>query len=189
MILEIVRYGHPVLWQKGKKITKITPEIHEFADDMLDTMYHAAGVGLAAQQVNQALQMAVVDISGADRPSKMWFSGVEVDPEDYMPLILINPVIKPSGELESGTEGCLSFPEIGGNILRAPVAEVKASKLDGSILHFRAAGLLARAIQHEVDHLNGILFIDRMIQRDKEKAKPSIRKLLKQTRAELGLKD
>ncbi|MDL5049114.1 peptide deformylase [Oscillatoria amoena NRMC-F 0135] len=188
MTLEIVRYGHPTLREKAPKLREIPADLEEFARDMLETMYEAQGVGLAAQQVGSTLRICVIDITGADRPSKMWFSGVEVDPEDYMPLILINPVVKVSGDNLSGPEGCLSFPGIGGNIIRPAFADVEALKLDGSLLSFKCAGLLSRAVQHEVDHLDGVLFIDRMIQRDKEKAKPAIRELLRQTKADLDAK-
>ncbi len=189
MIHEIVRYGHPVLWEKGKKITTITAETAQLASDMLETMYTANGVGLAAQQINRALQICVIDITGADRASRMWFSGVEVNPEDYMPLVMINPRIKLLGENEAGVEGCLSFPGIGGDILRQSRVDVITQTLDGTELRFTCEGLLSRAIQHEVDHLNGILFTDKMLQRDKAKAKPALRKLLKETRDGLGIKD
>ena len=92
MIREIVIYGEPVLRAKGKQIEKIDGEILALAADMLETMYDANGVGLAAQQVGQALQMTVIDVSDAEnRPSQMWLDGEEVDPKEHMPLVLINP--------------------------------------------------------------------------------------------------
>ena len=131
-MMEIVTYGNPVLRTKGARIETITDEIRQLAAAMLETMNAARGVGLAAQQVGHALQLAVVDVSGVeDRPSRMWVGGEEVNPEDWMPLILINPEVQAGKEKEPGTEGCLSFPEISADILRALTVKVKARLLDG----------------------------------------------------------
>ena len=166
MIREIVIYGEPVLRTKGKQIEieKIDDEIRALAADMLETMYDANGVGLAAQQVGRPLQLStVIDVSDAEsRPSQMWIEGEEVDPKEHMPLILVNPELQLGEELEIGTEGCLSFPEITAEIPRAGKVKVNARDLQGNRVEFEAAGLLGRALQHEMDHLNGILFIDRM---------------------------
>src|ERR1700722_14108327 len=163
MIREIVFYGDPVLRTKGKQIEQIDDEIRSLAADMLETMYEANGVGLAAQQVGRALQLTVIDVSDAEnRPSQMWLDGEEVDPKEHMPLILINPEVQLGEELEIGTEGCLSFPEITAEIPRAAKVKVIAQNLQGNRIEFEAEGLLSRAVQHENDHLNGILFIDRM---------------------------
>jgi len=163
MIREIVIYGDPVLRAKGKRVEKVNDEIRALAADMLETMRAASGVGLAAQQVGLPLQLTVIDISDAEnRPSQMWVNGEEVDPKERMPLILVNPELELSEEIEIGTEGCLSFPELTAEIPRAAKVKVKARDLDGNNVEFEAAGLLGRAVQHENDHLNGILFIDRM---------------------------
>jgi peptide deformylase len=163
MILDIVKYGNPVLRTKGKKIDSIDDDFRALAADMLETMYDASGVGLAAQQIGRAVQLTVVDISDAEnRPSRMWIGREEVDPKEHMPLILINPELLLDEEQELGTEGCLSFPEITGEISRAARIKVKATDLKGRQIEFEAAGLLGRVVQHETDHLNGILFIDRM---------------------------
>jgi peptide deformylase len=163
MIRDIVIYGDQVLRTKGKRIEEIDDEIRALAGDMLETMYGASGVGLAAQQVGKALQLTVIDVSDAEsRPSQMWIDGEEVDPKDHMPLILVNPELQLGEELEIGTEGCLSFPEITAEISRAGKVKVNARDLQGNSVEFEAAGLLGRALQHEMDHLNGILFIDRM---------------------------
>jgi peptide deformylase len=163
MIREIVTYGEPVLRTKGKQIETIDEEIRTLAADMLETMYDASGVGLAAQQVGEALQITVIDVSDAEnRPSRMWLAGEEVDPKEHMPLILINPELQLGEEPEIGTEGCLSFPEITGEIERPAKVKVTAKDLEGNRIEFEAEGLLSRAVQHEADHLNGILFIDRM---------------------------
>ena len=163
MTREIVIYGDPVLRTKGKPVTEINDEVRQLAADMLDTMHAANGVGLAAQQVGVATQLTVIDVSdAASRPSRMWVNGQEVQPNDYMPLYLVNPQVEASREIEAGPEGCLSFPDITADISRAAHVRVRALDLNGAPVEFEAEGLLARAVQHEVDHLNGILFIDRM---------------------------
>ena len=105
-----------------------------------------------------------------------------------MPLVLINPEIKPSGEAVAGGEGCLSFPEIYAEISRPGLVDVKALNEKLKPIEFRAGGLLSRAIQHEMDHLNGILFIDRMTKKTKEEIREELDKLQAQTKAELELK-
>jgi peptide deformylase len=163
MIRDIVLYGHPALRAKGIRIACVDDSVRQLAVDMLETMEDAAGVGLAAQQVGVPLQLTVVDISCVeDRPSRMWVDGREVDPLGHMPLILLNPQLEPGGEKESGQEGCLSFPEITAEIVRPSRAKVDAVDLEGHPVVFECDGLLARALQHEVDHLHGVLFIDRM---------------------------
>lgn len=163
MILEIVNYGHPALRAKGRRIEAIDAEIRQLAEDMIDTMIDADGVGLAAQQIGLPLQICVVDVTGvSNRPSTMSINGQSVDPELHMPLILINPEIEPFGKARSGLEGCLSFPGVSTDITRTSSVRVKARSLDGQDVAFEASGLLARAVQHEYDHLHGVLFIDRM---------------------------
>jgi peptide deformylase len=178
MIREIVVYGDPVLRKKGKDIVEITDEIRAFAQDMIETMHEAHGVGLAAQQVGEAIQLTVIDVSDAEnRPSRMWIDGEEVDPKEHMPLILINPQLELSRETEIGPEGCLSFPEITADIARAERAKVTALDLEGKPVSFEAEGLLSRAVQHETDHLNGILFIDRMSSASKVTLASKLKKL------------
>ena len=161
--MEIVKYGNPVLRAKGARIEAITEEIKKLGEAMIQTMRDANGVGLAAQQVGHALQLAIVDVAGVeDRPSVMLIDGVEVKIEDWMPMVLLNPVLELGKEKEFGTEGCLSFPDISAEIQRSVVVKARAQLIDGRNVEFEARGFLARALQHEVDHLNGILFIDRM---------------------------
>ena len=187
MVLPIVKYGHPALRQRGARIEKITPAIRQLIADMFDTMHAAAGVGLAAQQVAQPLQLTVLDVRGVkDRPSTMEINGMPADVVDFMPMVLINPDVKLFGEVATGPEGCLSFPEIYEDITRPESVEVTAQDAEGRPLHFKASGLLARAIQHETDHLNGILFIDRMPTTAKQALKPELDAL--QTATRDGLK-
>lgn len=161
MKLLIRKYGDPALRIKGKPVAEVDGRIRELADNMLETMRAANGIGLAAQQVGEALQLTVVDVSAVeDRPSTMAWNGREVNPNDHMPLIILNPRIETGPEKEIASEGCLSFPEISADIERAGWAKVEAQTLDGERVEIEATGLLARALQHEIDHLNGILFID-----------------------------
>lgn len=172
MILPIVKYGHPALRQKGDAVETFDEALEQFVDDMLDTMYEADGVGLAAQQVGKATQITVIDVSQVeDRPSTMAVEGKEVPIPEFMPLVLINPVVKPINDMVKGPEGCLSFPEIYADIERPESVEVNAQDHKGNPFTFTCGGLLAKAVQHEVDHLKGILFIDRMERKDKEKLK------------------
>jgi peptide deformylase len=184
--LRITKFGEPVLRKKGARIEKITPEIKELIQDMFDTMYEAKGVGLAAQQIDRALQLCVIDITGVkDRPSSMTIAGKEVDPEKHMPLVLINPEIKLSGDPVTGPEGCLSFPEIYGDVTRPGEAEVTATDIHGKSYSFACTGLLAKAVQHEYDHLQGILFTDRMSSDTKDELRPEIEALQQETKAML----
>jgi peptide deformylase len=183
MILSILQYGDPILRAKGKQIEKIDDHIRELAASMIETMHAANGIGLAAQQVGEALQLTVLDISQIeDRPSTLRLNGKDVDPTESMPLMLINPEIELGGETEIGTEGCLSFPEINGQIERAESTMARAQNLEGDKIEIVASGLLARAIQHEVDHLNGILFIDRMNSAAKAALSSRLKRLQKQTK-------
>jgi peptide deformylase len=183
MIRDIVFYGEPVLRSKGKQVEKIDEEIRLLAADMLETMYDANGVGLAAQQVGRALQLTVIDVSDAEsRPSQMWIDGEEVDPNEQMPLVLINPELQLGEELEIGTEGCLSFPEITAEIPRSAKVRVTARDLQGNRIEFEAAGLLGRAVQHETDHLNGILFIDRMSSASKASLAGKLKRLASESK-------
>lgn len=180
--MEIVKYGTPVLRTKGARIETITDEIRQLADAMIETMRAANGVGLAAQQVGVALQLAVVDVAGVDdRPSVLRIDGQEVAIEEWMPLVLINPELELGKEKEPGPEGCLSFPDISGDIQRSVALKAKAMLLDGRAIAFEAEGFLARAIQHEVDHLNGILFIDRMNSATKAGNAGRLKRLQRQT--------
>lgn len=141
MILKIVTEGDPVLREQAKPISKITKRIKKLAKDMLDTMYNANGVGLAAPQVGISERIVVIDIGKG-------------------PIVLINPeIIATQGE-EKDTEGCLSIPGRNEYVTRAAHVKVSALNLDGDMVKIEGSGLLARALQHEIDHLNGILFID-----------------------------
>lgn len=178
----IVKYGDPILRAKGKRVTKVDDQIRALASDMLETMHGANGVGLAAQQVGEALQLTVLDVTAVeDRPSTMKLNGREIEPALAMPLVLLNPELSLHDESVSGTEGCLSFPEINAEIERAHVVIATAETLEGEKIEIEASGLLARALQHEVDHLHGILFIDRMSSVAKASLASRLKRLQKET--------
>ena len=187
MILTVVKYGTPVLRQKGARIESVTPTIKKLIADMFETMYAYKGVGLAAQQVGLALQLTVLEVRGiTDRPSSLELNGQPADVNDFMPLVLINPAVTPAGQPATGPEGCLSFPEVFADITRSDLVEVKALNQEGKPIEFSCGGLLARAIQHEVDHLHGILFIDRMEKETKEELRSQLKALQMATKAVSG---
>jgi len=181
MRLSILQYGNPILRAKGKRIGEIDERIRELARNMVETMHAANGVGLAAQQVGEAIQLTVLDVSQIeDRPTSMKLNGDQIDPKSAMPLVLVNPQVELGRETEMGTEGCLSFPEITGEIGRAKSINVRARNLSGEAIEIETGGFLARAIQHEVDHLNGILFIDRMSSAAKASLASRLKRLQKE---------
>jgi len=139
--------GSPVLRQKSPAVPKVDDAVRRLVDDLFETMRAAKGVGLAANQIGVARRVAVVDIGAEDPPA----------------LVLINPVIVERGdEEETAEEGCLSIPEIFGDVTRAARIVVEALDQDGSRARVEARGYKARAIQHEIDHLDGILFLDHL---------------------------
>ena len=184
MKLPIIRYGNPILRAKGRLVETVDEGVRELAANMLETMHEANGVGLAAQQVGESLQLTVVDVAGAeDQESTMTLNGVEVEPKTSMPLVLLNPEIALGDETAIAAEGCLSFPEITGDIWRAISVKLRAQSLEGERLEIEASGLLARALQHEVDHLNGILFIDRMSAATKVALRSRLKKMQRENAA------
>ncbi len=185
MKLEIRLYGDPILRTKGKKIEKADEHIRQLAEDMIETMHAANGVGLAAQQIGEALLLTVIDVSQAeDRPSSLKLDGREVKLEEAMPMILMNPEAELGKELVEGTEGCLSFPEISAEIDRPDSVKVRAETLEGIPIQIEATGLLARALQHEIDHLNGVLFIDRMSSATRAGLSGRLKRLQKEAEAD-----
>ena len=186
MPLTVVKYGTPVLRQKGARIEAVTAKIQQLAADMLETTYAYKGIGLAAQQVGLAVQLTVIDVRGVtDRPSTLEVKGEPVDVGAFMPMVLINPEVKPVRDAAdaTGPEGCLSFPEIYADITRPDVVDVKALDKEGKPIEFRCSGLLARVVQHETDHLHGILFIDRMDKETKAQLRDDLDLLQAETKA------
>jgi peptide deformylase len=185
VILEIVKCGHPVLREKGKPIEHVTADIRQLASDMIETMYAANGVGLAAQQIGRAILLTVIDVSASDEPGQFLLDDKPQPIASRMPLVLVNPSLSNLRGEQISSEGCLSVPEIAADIKRAARVTVTAQSLDGKPLTFDCTGLLARAAQHEIDHLNGILFLDRMDAATRASFSGKIKKLQKETQAKL----
>jgi peptide deformylase len=188
MVLNVVQYGTKVLRQKGAPIEAVTPAIRQLIADMFDTMYAYKGIGLAAQQVGQAVQLTVIDVRGVtERPSTLELKGQPAEVARFMPLVLINPQVTPvpGSAMAKGPEGCLSFPEVYADITRPEAVDVTALDKEGKPFAFRCGGLLSRAVQHEVDHLQGILFIDRMDKKTKEDVRDEIELIMAETKAAL----
>jgi len=148
MILKIVKYPEPVLQQPGEPVTEFDDELRQFVADMFETMYASQGIGLAAQQVGIAKRITVIDLSQGK------------DPEQK--LTVINPEIISSAGKVYEEEGCLSFPEIREKVVRAAKVRIRAQDMQGKWFEMDGEELLSRALQHEIDHLDGILFIFRM---------------------------
>ncbi len=148
MVLEIKIYPYPTLKQQAQRIEKILKEQTDLAENMVETMYENKGIGLAAPQVGESYRLITVDISPLEDGNKL--------------LILINPkIISQEGKTES-EEACLSLPAFKGKIQRAKNVTVKALNLEGDEITIQAEGLLAKCLQHEIDHLNGITLLDRV---------------------------
>lgn len=163
MILDIVQYGHPVLRQRCKAVAQIDPEVRDLAENMFETMVAANGVGLAAPQVGVPIRLAIVDVShDPECVSFFRVNGEDADMIAFMPLVFINPALEFGPERETGIEGCLSIQGIRAEVRRPASVKATLPQLDGSVLELETDGLLARALQHEIDHLNGVLFVDRL---------------------------
>ena len=174
-------YGNPVLREKGMTVETFDSELKGLVADMIETMYAEEGIGLAAQQIGIAQQICVVDVR-PPKDSEIYFNytydGKSTPLDLFMPLAIINPKIEIIDATESlYQEGCLSFPNILGNVSRAIAISCKFYDADGNIHTLEADGLLARCILHEVDHLNGILFIDNMEKNDLHKNLTRIKQL------------
>lgn len=183
MVLPIVHFNSPVLRKKGVRVTTFDATLARLASDMIETMHAAHGIGLAAQQIGQAIQLCVVDLRETEADFAWEYDGARPPLELFMPLVLVNPdlaiVPEPTTSYE---EGCLSFPEIRGDVVRPDEITVKFQDLSGVPHTLRCNGLFARCIQHEADHLNGILFIDRMAKDVLAVIDPELKALKKQTR-------
>lgn len=163
MVRKIVLYPEPVLRAKCRAIPEAAAEHRQLAADMLETMRASNGVGLAAPQVGVDQQLAVIDVSHNPQcVTYLRVNGVPADLVKSMPLIFLNPKLETGREKVTDEEGCLSFPDLRSPIRRSMDVKVTFQTLDGKTVTVETDGLLARALQHEIDHLNGILFIDRM---------------------------
>lgn len=176
MVLKVFKYGEPVLREKAKPVSVVTDELRKLADDMVETMHATRGVGLAAEQIGRLEKMCVIDIpEGCEEEEDELFNA-----PIQMPLRLFNPEIVAQEGSQHDKEGCLSFPKIGGSVTRA--AQVTCQYLDESNMPqmITARGFLARALQHEVDHLNGILYIDHLSAVERLTFAPKLKKMAKE---------
>ena len=179
MIRPIVIYGDPVLRAKCKPVETVTDETRQLAEDLVETMVDAQGVGLAAPQVGVPIQLAVVDVShDPECISYLRVDGRDTALKDLMPLVFVNPQLRLKAPRVSEQEGCLSFPEIRAMITRPDHVEATLQTLDGETIVVETDGLLSRAIQHETDHLNGRLFIDRLSAATKATLKGKIKRMM-----------
>lgn len=161
MILPIVAYGDPVLKKKAKEIPEDFPNLQELIDNMFETMYNANGVGLAAPQIGRSLRLFIVDASP--------FAEDELVSEEEKAIlkeakeVFINPkIIEENGDEWDFNEGCLSIPEVREDVFRKPNIEIKYYDRDFKLHHKKLEGLFARVVQHEYDHIEGILFTDKL---------------------------
>lgn len=186
MILRITQYGEPILRKVGEPVTEFDDALAELADNMIETMHHADGIGLAAQQIGLALQFFVMDVrppKGKQADFDYQLDGKQSPLELIMPLALANPKVSIIDPQESAyEEGCLSFPEVRGKLDRPIGVRCKYQDVEGNPHEIEANGLLGRCILHEVDHLNGELFIDKMDKRDLRQMQPRIKKIKRASR-------
>ena len=175
MPLKIYKYGEKVLREKATPVAVVDDRLRELADEMIGTMHAAKGVGLAAQQVGHLERMCVIDIpEGCDEPEDEMFNAPIA-----MPLVLFNPEIVAREGSQRDKEGCLSFPNVGGSITRAAQVTCQYLDADNRPQMITARGFLARALQHEIDHLDGILYIDHMSAVERLTYAPKLKKLAK----------
>jgi peptide deformylase len=163
MIRPILRYGDELLHQPAAPVAEITPEIQQLIDDMIETMYAAPGIGLAAPQIGVPLRIFVADISGGHNPAEL--------------MAFINPEFVERGGVQREDEGCLSVPGFNSTVVRSSRAVVKGLSRDGREQLIEGTGLLARCFEHEMDHLEGTLFVDRLRGLQKDLIVRKIKKL------------
>jgi peptide deformylase len=165
-IYPIVKYGDPILEKPGAPVTKFDAELEELAEDMFASMYAAQGVGLAAPQIGKSIRFCVVDVTSGKNPEAK--------------IVLANPeIIHAEGEVRE-EEGCLSIPGFRGYVIRPQFVTVRAQNAKGEFFEIRGENMLARAFCHEIDHLNGVLFLQHLGMLKRDLIKRKIKKLKKQ---------
>jgi len=169
--LKVFVYGSPVLRKKAGEVTEVTAELRAFAQDMLKAMYAENGIGLAAPQVGRSIRLIVVDIAGEDEPRQ--------------PLILFNPEISSKTGEVTAEEGCLSVPGVWADVTRPDAVTVTAwDENGGTVILENISGILARCIQHEIDHLDGVLFVDKISATDRTLNESRLKKLSREAKAQ-----
>ncbi len=184
MQLRVTQYGEPILRQIGEPVTVFNDELKNLVADMMDTMYAEEGVGLAAQQIDCAMMLCVIDISLLPEEELNYqIDGLQPPIDLLMPMALVNPLVKLlPGKTIWGEEGCLSFPGIRGDVPRADQIQVTYQDVNGTPHSLVCNGWFARVIQHEVDHLNGQLFVDHMDKRKLRLLESKLKRLKRETR-------
>jgi peptide deformylase len=168
---DIIKLPDPILKKVSKPVEKVTPEILALMDDMLDTMYAAPGIGLAAVQIGVPKRLVVIDTARDETPKN--------------PLYLVNPeIVWASEELNEHEEGCLSIPEVYDLVKRPARVKVRFLDRNGAAHEMECDGLLATCVQHEIDHLNGVLFIDRLTRLKRDRVIKKFSKAAKREKAE-----
>lgn len=165
MILDIVKYPDPILQRPTEKITDFNEELRTLAEDMFESMYRAQGIGLAAPQIGLSKRVTVIDLSNKENPDDK--------------IVLVNPEIVHKEGRQVAEEGCLSLPDVREKVSRAAKVKVRAQNLQGEWFEMEGTELLARAFQHEIDHLDGILFLWRLSALKRDLILRKIRKLQK----------
>ena len=179
--MDIVKYGDPALVRKAKPVAAVTPELRALAHEMVAKMYEAEGVGLAAEQVGRTEALCVIDV-----PADAQGGDAALNAGVKMPMIMFNPAISGAEGSQRGSEGCLSFPGISAQVTRARSVTVDWMGEDGKHYSARVHGLLARAVQHELDHLSGIVFVDRVSAAQGVLLRGKLARLKKETLAGAG---
>ena len=185
MVLRIVHYNEPVLRAKGEKVATFDIALTRLADDMIAAMHAAGGIGLAAQQIGRALQLCVVDLRESDAEFSWELDGARPPLDLFMPLAIVNPqiTVAPGTVQTVFEEGCLSFPKIRGDVSRPDAVTVTFKDAHGVPHVLKCDGLFSRCVQHEVDHLNGVLFLDRMDKKTRATIDDAVKALAKETKA------
>lgn len=182
MALRITLYEEPILRTKGKRITAFDNSLRDLVQQMIETMDEANGIGIAAQQVGHDLQLCIVDVRGCEEDFDYILDGRQPPLDLIMPMAIANPELEVlEGEKTVYEEGCLSFPEVRGDVKRPAAVRLRYQDADGNPHVLECDGIFARCVQHEVDHLNGILFIDRMDKKTLKKIDGRLKKLKEQT--------
>lgn len=181
-VLPVSYYGTPSLEEPSVEITEITSELQTFAQAMHLTMEASNGIGLAAPQVGINLRVVTLNLPMPPEEDQRPFSPGEAMLLPLMPMTIINPrIINTVGQEDTDEEGCLSFPKIYGPVTRPSDVTVKLQMLNGDNVQLMCSGLLSRCLQHEIDHLDGIVFIDRMEEADLEPIKTDLNRLFRKT--------
>ena len=184
--LRVCYYGDPVLRKKSEPVTEVTDDIRNFATRMIESMYRNNGIGLAAPQVGRNIRLVTLATSAPGEPLPPTASPGEIMLAARMPLALVNPeIVSVAESVDTAEEGCLSLPGIAGNVERPVSVVLKTQLLSGETISVECGNLLGRCIQHELDHLNGILFVDRMSEEDYKVVSKNLRQLKKRTRRDL----